>query len=49
MQGRSMESLYKLFLFTEKKEIGVYRSTMEVYEYKRRSESCEIVEIQSCV
>lgn len=49
MQGRSMESLYNLFLFTEKKEISVYRSTIKVYKYKRRSESCEIVEIQSCV
>ena len=33
----------------EKKEISVYRSTIKVYKYKRRSESCEIVEIQSCV
>ncbi len=49
MQGRSMESLYKFFLFTEKKGTRVYRSTMEVYKYKRRSGSCEIIEIQSCV
>ncbi len=50
MQERSMESLYKFhFLVTEKKEMRVYRSTIEFYKYKRRSKSCEIVEIQSCV